>query len=38
MEMAKSVDVVIVFWDGESLGTKNMIECAKLQGVPYEIV
>lgn len=38
MEMAKSADAIIVFWDGESPGTKNMIECAKSQGVPYEIV
>ncbi|MBP3437630.1 MAG: DUF2493 domain-containing protein [Clostridia bacterium] len=29
MQMAKDADEVIVFWDGKSRGTKNMIECAK---------
>ena len=29
MNMANVADDVIVFWDGESSGTKNMIETAK---------
>lgn len=33
-EMAKYADGLIVFWNGKSSGTKNMIECAKRQGLP----
>lgn len=28
-EMAKNADALVAFWDGESRGTKNMIELAK---------
>lgn len=38
MEMAEVADEVIAFWDGESAGTKNMIECAKLKNLPYKVV
>ena len=38
MKMVQSADAVIVFWDNESSGTKNIIECARKQDVPYRIV
>lgn len=31
-------DCVIAFWDGESKGTKNMIDQARKAGVPVEII
>ena len=37
-QMAKVANAVIAFWDGESRGTKNMIECAKQVGIPCKIV
>ncbi len=36
--MAESADAVIVFWDGISSGTKNMIECAKEVGIPCKVI
>ena len=36
-EMAKICDYVICFWDGESRGTKSMIESAKKHGKPFRI-
>ena len=38
MEMAQFTDAVIVFWDGKSAGTRNMIECAKAEGLPCKVV
>lgn len=38
MKMVQSADAVIVFWDNESSGTKNIIECAHKQDIPYRIV
>tara|TARA_B100001778_G_scaffold334668_1_gene347044 strand:- start:3310 stop:3681 length:372 start_codon:yes stop_codon:yes gene_type:complete len=32
-EMADNADALIAFWDGESRGTKNMIETAKTKGL-----
>ena len=37
-EMAKVADGVIAFWDGESEGTKNMIDCAKALNIPCSVV
>ena len=36
--MAEIADYVIVFWDGRSRGTKNMIETCQQLGVPCKIV
>ncbi len=36
--MAKNADACIVFWDGESSGTKSMIEEAKKHQLPLKIV
>lgn len=37
-KMVQSADAVIVFWDNESSGTKNIIECARKEDIPYRIV
>ena len=37
-QMAEIADAAIVFWDGQSAGARNMIECAKAQGIPCEVV
>lgn len=37
-EMAKVADALIAFWDGESHGTKHMIETMKRLGKPVRIV
>jgi hypothetical protein len=37
-KMAQSADAVIAFWDGKSPGTKDMIQCAKAEGVPCKII
>lgn len=38
LEMAKYCDQAIVFWDGESKGSKNMIENMKKLGKPCKVV
>ena len=37
-KMVQGADAVIVFWDSESTGTKNIIECARKENIPYKIV
>jgi len=37
IEMASYADILIAFWDGESKGTKNMIELATQAGLKVEI-
>lgn len=37
-EMAKNADACIVFWDGESKGTKNMIDNAKKQNLKLFVI
>ncbi len=37
IEMASYADILIAFWDGESKGTKHMIELEKLVGLKIEI-
>ena len=36
-EMAKNADALVAFWDGESSGTKNMIEIAKQYNLAVRI-
>lgn len=36
-EMAEYADALIAFWDGESKGTKNMIDCMKNLNKPVEV-
>ena len=37
-QMAKAADAVLVFWDGQSRGTKNMIENANKENKPCTII
>jgi len=37
-EMAKHADVLLAFWDGESRGTKHMIDTANRKGLEVNIV
>ena len=37
-QMAHIADAVIVFWDGQSVGTENMIKCAKSENIPCKVV
>lgn len=36
-QMAAAADYVICFWDGQSRGTKSMIDCAKRLGKPLRV-
>jgi hypothetical protein len=36
--MAKCADALVAFWDGESRGTKHMIEMAKKYNLKIKIV
>lgn len=37
-DMAIYADVLIAFWDGQSKGTKHMIDIAELHGLPTRII
>jgi hypothetical protein len=37
-EMLKNAHALIAFWDGKSKGTMNMVEIAKIKGIPVRIV
>ena len=37
-QMLKEADGLIAFWDGNSHGTKNMIQIAREQGIPVRVV
>lgn len=38
IEMAENADALIAFWDGESRGTKHMIDIAKEKNLPTRII
>lgn len=37
-QMAENADALVAFWDGQSRGTKHMIEIAKTRGLAVRIV
>ncbi len=37
-QMAKAADDVIVFWDGKSAGTRNMMEAAQKENIPCTVI
>ena len=37
-QMVKTADAVLVFWDNESTGTRNIIECARAENIPCKII
>lgn len=38
IKMAENADALIVFWNGFSIGTKHMIDTAKLKGLKIRII
>lgn len=38
VEMAENADALIAFWDGDSRGTKHMIDIAKEKNLPTRII
>ena len=38
LEMVKTADAVVAFWDNQSTGTKNIIDCAKHENIPYKVI
>lgn len=38
LEMAENADALIAFWDGDSRGTKHMIDIAKEKNLPTRII
>jgi len=38
VEMAEYADALIAFWDGNSKGTKHMIDTAKEKGLPVKVI
>ena len=38
LEMVKTADAVVAFWDNQSTGTKNIIDCAKQENIPYKVI
>jgi hypothetical protein len=37
-EMAKTANACVCFWDGESTGTKHMIDTAKSMQIPVRVI
>ena len=37
-QMLADADALVAFWDGESHGTKNMLEIAENKGIPVRII
>ncbi|MBQ2404289.1 MAG: hypothetical protein II280_02615 [Lachnospiraceae bacterium] len=37
-QMVKTADAVLVFWDNESSGTRNIIECARAENIPCKVI
>ena len=38
MQMVKAADAVVAFWDNQSSGTKNIIDCARQENIPYKVI
>ncbi len=38
MQMVQSADAVVAFWDNESSGTRNIIDCARQENIPYKVI
>ena len=35
--MVKTSDAVVAFWDNQSSGTRNIIDCARQENIPYKV-
>ena len=38
MQMVKTADAVVAFWDNQSSGTRNIIDCARQENIPYKVI
>ncbi len=38
LQMVKTADAVVAFWDNESSGTKNIVDCARQEHIPYKVI
>lgn len=38
LRMAEAANAIVAFWDGESRGTKNIIDLANMKGIPVKVV
>ena len=38
MKMVQSADAVVAFWDNKSSGTRNIIDCARQENIPYKVI
>ena len=37
-KMVESADAVVAFWDNQSSGTKNIIDCARKENIPCKVI
>ena len=37
LQMVKTADAVVAFWDNQSSGTRNIIDCARQEHIPYKV-
>ena len=37
LQMVKTADAVVAFWDNQSSGTRNIIDCARQENIPYKV-
>ena len=38
LQMVKAADAVVAFWDNQSSGTRNIIDCARQENIPYKVI
>ncbi len=38
LEMVKTANAVVAFWDNQSPGTKNIIDCARQENIPCKVI
>ena len=38
LKMVQSADAVVAFWDNQSSGTRNIIDCARQENIPYKVI
>lgn len=38
MQMVETADAVVAFWDNQSSGTRNIIDCARQKHIPYKVI
>lgn len=38
MQMVQTADAVVAFWDNQSSGTRNIIDCARQENIPCKVI